>query len=134
MAGTAAAQTGVEAGLGAARAATTTAPASGIGKAISGLVGSTDKTKPGSSGSGGAATVTTVRLHSTSAKTTAASFEDPSGIPAGLGYAELVRRFGPPAMEITGETGTSLSYAGKAGIFQLQVRDGKVASIEKPKS
>ncbi len=118
--------------MGAARAATTTAPASGIGKAIGGLVGSTDKTKTASTA--GPASVTTVRVHASAAKTPAASFEDPSGIEAGLGYAELVRRFGPPAMQITDETGTSLSYAGKSGIFQLQVKDGKVAAIEKPRS
>jgi hypothetical protein len=138
MIGTAAGQTAVEAGLSAARAATTTAPAAGIGKAMKGLAGSLDKLKEGQQGSpGGATTVTTVRLMSTSTKNApkvASNWEDPSGIQAGLSYAELVRRFGPPAMEITGEMGKSLTYAGKAGTFQLEVRDDKVASVEIPKS
>jgi hypothetical protein len=137
----AAGQAAAEAGLGAARAATSTAPAAGIGKAMSGLAGSLDKAIKAGSGSAGSATgattVTTVRMSPTPAKKTAAAaanWEDPNGIEAGLGYADLVRRFGPPAMEITSETGTSLTYAGKAGMFQLEVRDGKVASVEKPRS
>jgi len=137
MAGTAAGQASVEAGLGAARAATTTAPAAGIGKSMSGLAGSLDKAvKGGKTGADGSTTVTTVRVHPTPSASArpAVHWEDPSGIEAGLSYTELVRRFGPPAMEITGEEGTSLSYAGKAGIVQLQVKDGKVALIEKPKS
>jgi hypothetical protein len=129
----AAGQAAVEAGLGAGRAAISTAPANGIGKAISGLAGGLDKAAKSSDGS---KTVTTVRMAPASTmKTPAATkWEDPGGIETGLGYAELVRRFGPPAMQITGETGTSLTYAGKAGLFQLEVRDGKVASLEKPKS
>jgi hypothetical protein len=137
VAGPAAAQTAVEAGLGAGRAATTTAPAAGIGKAMSGLAGSLDKAvKAGQGSQGGAVPVTTVRIYSSAKKTApaAANWEDPSGIQTGLGYAELVRRFGPPAMEITGEAGKSLTYLGKAGTFQLEVRDDKVASIDKPKS
>jgi hypothetical protein len=132
----AAAQAAAEAGLGAARAGTMAAPAKGIGKAMSGLAGSLDKTvKAGQQGSGAATSVTTVRVSPASAKKPAESnWEDPSGIQTGLSYAELVRRFGPPAMEITGEAGRSLTYAGKAGTFQLEVRDDKVSSIEKPKS
>jgi hypothetical protein len=133
-AGTAAGQAAVEAGLGAGRAAITTAPASGIGKAISGLAGGLDKAGKGSAGS---TTVTTVRMSPAStvkAPAAASNWEDAGGIETGLGYAELVRRFGPPAMSITSETGTSLTYTGKAGMFQLEVRDGKVASVEKPKS
>jgi hypothetical protein len=43
VAGVAYGQAAVEAGLGAARAATTTAPAKGLGKSMSGLAGSLDK-------------------------------------------------------------------------------------------
>jgi len=138
---TAEGQTAVEAGMGAARAATTTAPAKGIGKSMSGLAGSLDKAlKAGQQGSGGpAAGKATARTAgenlSTPAKSTLPAGprrEDPSGIQMGLSYEELIRRFGPPAMEITSELGTSLSYSGKAGLFQLEVRDGKVVSIEKP--
>lgn len=134
MSGTVEAQTAVEAGLGAARAATTTAPAAGIGKSLHGLAGSLEKTVKTERQT---VTRTTVHQRSDSAESAPAAApkrEDPSGIEAGLSYAELVRRFGPPAMEITGELGTSLTYSGKAGTFQLEVRDGKVACVEKPKS
>jgi hypothetical protein len=138
LTGQAAGQAAVEAGLGAARAATTTAPAKGIGKSMSGLANSLDKAiQAGQKGSDAPASVTAVRVSSPSGKKpspAASNWEDPSGIQTGLSYAELVRRFGPPSMEITGETGTSLIYSGKAGTFQLEVRDDKVASVEKPKS
>jgi hypothetical protein len=141
MACTAEGQTAVEAGMGAARAATTTAPAKGIGKSMSGFAGSLDKAvRGGQQGSGRpsegkAAARTTAETLSTPAKgalPAGPSREDPSGIQTGLSYQELVRRFGPPAMEITSELGTSLTYSGKSGLFQLEVRDGKVVSIEKP--
>jgi hypothetical protein len=144
--GTAAGQATVEAGLGAARAATTTAPARGIGDAVSGLAASLDKiVKAGQDSdakSNGVTAVETIRYSSTAAKTRSRStskspapnWEDPSGIQAGLAYGEMVRRFGPPALEITDEDGRALTYSGKNGAFQVLVRDDKVASIEKPKS
>jgi hypothetical protein len=137
MPATAAGQAGVEAGLGAGGAAIATAPAKGIGKAMSGLAGSLDKSvKAGQGAEGSKVPVTTVRIYSSPKKAApaVANWEDPSGIQTGLGYAELVRRFGPPAMEITGEGAKSLTYLGKAGTFQLEVRDDKVSSIAKPKS
>jgi len=152
MAGTAAGQTTVEAGLGAARAATTAAPARGVGKAISGLAGSLDKAiKAGQEGSDAqpgtaAPAAPAAKAASTSSPSSpsahtghaaappAPKWEDPSGIETGLSYAELVRRFGPPALEITGETGRSLTYAGKDGVFRLDVEGDQVTSIRKPKS
>ena len=142
MSGTAAGQTAVEAGLGAARAATTAAPAKGIGKAMSGLAGSLEKTvqarRQSSDGlpAGAATARTAAGTLSPSAKDAppdAPDWEDPSGIQTGIGYPELVRRFGP-ALEITDELGKSLTYSGKAGVFQVEVRDGKVTSIVRPKS
>jgi hypothetical protein len=137
MPGMAAGQTAVEAGLGAGRGAISTAPAAGIGKAMNGLAGGLHKTvKAGQGPAAGAVPATAVRIYSSAKKAApaASKWEDAGGIQTGLGYAELVRRFGPPAIEITGETGKSLTYLGKAGTFQLQVRDDKVASIDKPKS
>jgi hypothetical protein len=132
------AQAAVEAGLGAGRAATSAAPAKGIGKAMSGLAGKLGETlKAGQPTSGASTTVTTVAVSSPSAKDApkpAANWEDPSGIEPGLSYADLVRRFGPPTLEITGEGGKSLTYARKSGAFQLEIRDDKVSSIDKPKS
>ncbi len=143
MAGTAAGQAAVEYGIGAAHAATTAAPAKGIGKAMSGLAGSLDKAvKAGQQASDGqpaaAATArTTTKTMSPSAHTPpppVENWEDPSGIQTGLSYGELVRRFGPPALEISGETGRSLTYSGKKGAFQLEIQDGKVTSVLAPKS
>jgi hypothetical protein len=150
MTGTAAGQATVEAGLGAAGAVTTAAPAKGIGEALSGLAGSLEKTvgdwqhdsdaKPGgmvtiSMPAKRAAPVAKARPRSTHIPPPPAQkWEDPSGIQAGLSYAEVVRRFGPPTMEIMDDEGRSLSYSGKDGAFQVHVADDKVTSIEKPTS
>lgn len=149
MAGTAMGQATVEYGLGAGRAATTAAPGKSIGKAMSGLAGSLEKAvKAGQQGSDAQATraaaakpaakgsSSTDKTPSPAINTPpppAPNWEDPNGISIGLSYAELVRRFGPPALEITGAAGISLTYSGKDGTFQLEVQDRKVTSIEKPK-
>jgi hypothetical protein len=150
MSGTAAGQAVVEYGLGAGRAATTAAPAKGIGQAISGLADSLDKAVKGGQQVSDAHPITTttvtpaVKKPSSAARTPSPSalnspppapnWEDPSGIQTGLSYGELVRRFGPPALEISGEEGRSLTYSGKNGAFQLEVQGEKVASIVKPRS
>ncbi|MCX6633285.1 MAG: hypothetical protein NTW28_37290 [Candidatus Solibacter sp.] len=142
MAGTAAGQAAVEAVLGAARAATATAPAKGLGKSMSGLAGSLDKAlKAGQQSSDAqpaAATTTTPapKTPSTAANTPPApapNWEDPSGIESGLNYEELVRRFGPSSMAITVGAEKSLTYRGKDGAFQVKVQDGMVTAIEKPR-
>lgn len=135
MAGTAAGQAVVEAGLGAARAATTAAPAKGVGKSISGLSVALDKAlKPGQP-----AAATTAQPAAKKPSTFASApqapepnWEDPGGVEPGLGYEELVRRFGPPAMAITNSAERFLTYRGKDGVFQVKLRDGTVASIDKP--
>jgi hypothetical protein len=148
MAGPAAGQAVVETGLGAARAATTAGPAKGIGKSISGLSALDKALKPGqpvsdeqtpASTTAKPADKTTAKpadkTTPTSASTSAASqpnWEDPSGVEPGLGYEELVRRFGPPAMAITNAAERSLTYRGKDGVFQVEVRDGAVTAIVKP--
>jgi hypothetical protein len=141
LAGTADGQATVEAGLGAARAVTTTAPASGIGKSLSGLAGSLEKAlKGGQEGSSEqpAAVVSArpaTKTGSASPKTPpvpVANWEDPSGIEPGLAYNELVRRFGPSSMAITAGAERSLTYRGKDGVFQVKVQDGVVTSVEKP--
>ena len=138
MTGTASGQAAVEAGLGAANAGTTAAPMAGLGKALSRIAGTPDKTispsRKDSAGSPARSTARTVSRPAASKPAARPEWEDPDGIQTGLSYAELVRRFGPPAMAITGDLGTSLIYSGKAGTFQLELRDDKVASIEKPKS
>jgi hypothetical protein len=141
MAGTAAAQATVEAGLGAARAVTTVAPAKGIGKSMAGLAGSLDKAlKGGQQGSdiqppAAIATKAASTTQSPSAGISpapVANWEDPGGIELGLSYEELVRRFGPSSMAITSGAERALTYPGKDGMFQVKVQDGVVKSIEKP--
>jgi hypothetical protein len=149
-AGTAVAQTMVEYGLGASRAATTTAPASGIGKSLSGLAGSLDKatkaagaqnseTKPAATATATKAAaaarepLTTPTTSVDNVPVPPPSWEDPSGIDSGLAYDELIRRFGPSSMAITDGAEKMLTYRGKEGIFQVRVQDGAVKSIEKPK-
>jgi len=143
MAAPAAAQATVESGLGAARAVTTTAPARGIGKSMSGLAGSLDKAlKGGQQGSNEqpaapASARPAAKTGSTSPKTSpppVVTWEDPSGIEPGLAYDELVRRFGPSSLAITAGAERSLTYPGKDGVFQVKVQDGVVTAIEKPKS
>ena len=142
MAGAAAGQAVAEAGLGAAGAATTAGPAKGVGKSISGLSGILDKAlKPGQPVSDAQPVAATkgkpvAKTPSTSAGASpvpAPNWEDPDGIEPGLGYEDLVRRFGSPAMAITNSAERSLTYRGKDGVFQVKVRDGMVASIDKPR-
>ena len=137
IAGIAYGQAAVEAGLGAARAATSTAPAKGLGKSMSGLAGSLDKalkTAPPKTPSTAAAIPSANTPTAEPAPAPAPSWEDPAGIELGLSYEDLVRRFGPSSMSITSESETSLTYPGKNGTFQVKVQGGKVASIAKPKS
>jgi hypothetical protein len=142
MAGPAAGQAVVEAGLGAAGAAMAAGPAKGIGKSMSGLSVALDKAfKQGQrvSDEQPLAAATSAKPSAKTPSTTASAspepprnWEDPSGVEAGLGYEELVRRFGPPTMAITNSAGRSLTYRGKDGVFQVEVRDGVVAAIVKP--
>lgn len=153
MAGTAAAQATVEYGLGAARGSMSAAPAKGVGNAIGGLAGTLEKLfKSGPSGpeaepakpAPARKTVTKSAPAAAKAKTPAPqaepapppkpAWEDPAGIETGMSYPELVRRFGPPALAITGDEGRLLTYSGKSGSLQLEVQDDLVTSIQKPKS
>jgi hypothetical protein len=129
MAALACGQAAVEAGLGASRAATSTAPAKGLGKSMAGIAGGLDKAlKPAQKAANDP--VTTAKA--APVPTPAPKFEDAAAIETGLPYAALVRRFGPPAMSITYDGETALTYSGKSGTYQLKVVDGKVKSLEKP--
>jgi len=134
MAGMAYGQAAVEAGLGASRAATSTAPARGIGKSMSGIAGGLDKAlKPAQKDAEAApAAVSATSIGSAARPAEKKEYEDAGGIEAGLGYDELVRRFGPASMAMTSGAEKALSYPGKAGMYQVTVLDGKVKSVEKP--
>ena len=139
----AAAQAALEAGLGASRAVTTTAPvASGIGKSISGVFDKALKSGPQApkeqpaTARAATAPKPAAKEPSVSAPVPAPApkpnWEDPDGIEKGLSHEDLLRRFGPPAMSIAGSAQLSLTYQGKDGMFQVEVRDGLVASVAKP--
>jgi hypothetical protein len=56
-------------------------------------------------------------------------YEDPRHIETGIGYEELVRRFGPPSMEVTTRPDRrTLSYAAREGAVTVDLEDEKVVS------
>ncbi len=140
MSGTAAGQAIMESGLGAARAATTAAPAKGVGKSLSGLAGGLEKALKAQSPASAeqpsvAAATPAVRTPATAASAAPApesNWEDAGAIETGITYEELLRRFGPYSMAISDSTQKMLTYRGKAGVFLVTLQDGKVNAIEKP--
>jgi hypothetical protein len=129
------AQAAAEAGLGASRAATTTAPAAGLGKSAAGVFSSLEKTlNQGKTSSSTTTDLTPARNTAPPDKSAPAKpYEDIKKAETGLEYDELVDRFGPPSLEVAGATGEKkLTYAGKEGPTQIEVKDGKVASIKRP--
>jgi hypothetical protein len=145
-------QTMIEYGLGAGRAGTSTAAGKGVSKAVGGLVDklnkvlstgqeatSTSESPSTSRGTGSARQGTgqraTLAPLGQAPVVPAKIYEDPTGIRAGMANEELVRRFGPPALEVTGaSSGRTLTYSGKNGIVQLDLRDEKVSRISAMKS
>ncbi|MBS1857197.1 MAG: hypothetical protein JST11_17640 [Acidobacteria bacterium] len=131
-------QAAVEAGLGAARAVTSTAPARDLGKGIAGAFSNLDKALGGkvSTGGAGAAATSTetvlVRSHAAAeSKEPARTYETIAHAEVGMAYDDLVRRFGPPSLELAAGEGVSkLTYSGKEGPTQIEVKEGKVASIK----
>jgi len=118
--GTAAGQAMVGYGLGAARAATTAAPAAALGKTIAKSWKNLDSVSKKAESSSVAA-VAKPAVH----------YEDPSKIEDGISYSDLVKRFGPPNLQITLDDGSrTLTYLGKSGNAELVVRDGKVGSVD----
>jgi hypothetical protein len=142
----AAGQAVVEYGLGAGRAATTTAPAGNLGKQLGGVFDSLNKAvKAGedqsapagnsSAASKRSATAAPVgkKTASTAVAPAAPVYEDPRHIQAGVGYEEMVRRFGPPSMEITtGPGARTLSYAAREGTVAVEVENDKVVTVATP--
>jgi hypothetical protein len=58
-------------------------------------------------------------------------YEDPGGITVGMERAELLSRVGEPAMKITAAAGReSMTYQVKDRSIELELRDGKVASVQ----
>jgi len=57
-------------------------------------------------------------------------YEDAVGIQAGMGYDELITRFGPPSFGVSSGTASeTLAYSGSNGGVDVEVRDGVVAKV-----
>ena len=155
---TAIGQAAAEYGLGAGRAATTTAPARNVANGIAGVFDSLSKAAGADAASAGAAgsaapspEARRTSAHKTKSgtqpkpatkpvETSAANtdvapsapsrtiYEDPRQIQAGIGYDELVRRFGP-AVDV-GHNGTRHTHWYSRGetSYQVELKDKKVVA------
>ena len=133
-------QSSVEYGAAAAAAAGASkgagAALSGLDKALKSLTGpaapktgNASPAKPPTAAPKAAAQTTTAptQPEKVAPPPPAPTFEDPSGIKVGLAYDELLRRFGPPSLEILTGPGTrSLDYSTKEGGIRVECLDGKV--------
>jgi len=133
----------IEYRMGARIAADSVAPAQGVKKAVGGVAGALDNAvktgqeAPGSGSAGASKVIEPAKSRAASVETPtpvaaapAKIYEDPTGIRAGMANEELVRRFGPPTAEVTGASnGRLLTYSGKNGILQLEVRNEKVLQV-----
>ena len=134
----AAGQAAVEAGIGAAASSIGTSGARGVGKSIGGAFGKlTESLKsPGS-------TTTTTQSAKPAVRRAdppvippalAIVYEDALQIEKGIEREELLRRFGPPALQIaSGSEEQTMSYHSVGGVVQLELQGGKVVGVTKPK-
>jgi hypothetical protein len=68
------------------------------------------------------------------AAATAVVYEDALQIEKGVEREELLRRFGPPALQIaSGSEEQTMSYFSVGGVVQLELQGGKVITVAKPK-
>jgi hypothetical protein len=133
----------VEYGLGAAAAGTASVGPRGAAQGIAGALSNLTKTlnagKESRAASLPAGPASPASTASPVAATSAAEsakpalvYENPAGIRAGMEAAELLRRFGEPAMMVTSGPGQqSLTYEGGEARFEVEMRDGKVATVQK---
>jgi hypothetical protein len=134
----ASAQTVVEYGGAAGASANGAAHQQKTGKAIGGVWDKLNQTLQGAEASPKAQTAP--RRAATRAKKAAAPaappvvYESLSGIQPGIAYADLIRRFGPPAFEVTtGPHTKALTYAGKEGSIDIDMQDDAVIKVAAPK-
>jgi hypothetical protein len=137
-------QAAAEAGLGAAASSLGTAGAGGIGKSTAGILNSLNKTLNPNGATTSSPTTTRTTTRTRAARKSAAApapaapppvYEDALQIDKDMEYADLLRRFGPPAMQISnGSEGRTLTYVSAGGTVQVEVQGGRVMSVVKPKS
>ena len=139
------AQAVTEYGSMASKSATVGQRANNISKSIGGVWGSIDKTiksqDRGSSGSSQGtsqsrtAQRTPVKSRRRSTHTAATVHEDPSRIQTGLGYEEVIRRFGAASFEVsTGPRTKTLAYPSKNGGIDVELVDGRVTKVAAAKT
>lgn len=138
------AQAITEYGSMASKSATVGKRADNISKSIGGVWGSLDKTiKSQDHGADGAqgtsqgrtAQRTPVRSRRRNTRTAETIHEDPSRIQTGLGYEEVIRRFGPASFEVsTGPRTKTLAYPGKDGGIDVELLDGRVTKVAPAKA
>jgi len=142
--GIAYAQAATEAGLGAARAATTTAP---VGKSIADALNNMTRAleKAISTDTKHAESTLTAAPAQKAAKPQVTSavkvepkpkpevtYEDPAGIRKDMDAAEVLERFGPPALTLTTGPGEEVfSYTRKDTALDVTMRNGKVAVVRR---
>ena len=148
-------QATVEAGLGAASSSIGTAGVGGINRSIGGVFRTLGETLKSTASAGAPKTDSPAASGTTkpvargrSARRTAPargastsqvappmpSYEDAMQIEKGLGYEELARRFGPPAMQISsGNDAQTMSYLSNGGVVQVELQAGKVIAVAKTK-
>jgi hypothetical protein len=148
----AAGQAAVEAGIGAAASSIGSSGAQGVGKGIAGAFGGLNEALKSTGSTGGGKTISPAaakpsqnrrstgkassakRPVTPAAVVPAPSYEDALQIEKGIGQEELLRRFGPPAMQIaSGSEEQTMSYISSGGVVQLEVQGGKVISVARPK-
>lgn len=132
-----------EGAVAAGASAVGSAGAANVGKSINGLGSAVNEALKGAkrSDAGPAASTVVQNLRSTTTKGTkleapkpGAKLEDAAAIEAGMTNEELMQRFGPPNLKITDGETISLLYSSKSGRVRVQMQDGKVSSVDKPKS
>ena len=147
FAGWSAAQSLPEYSAGTANTLGTAGASNSIGKSIGGVIGNLEKSLPpadsaAKDSSAKKADPAPVKpkpaIQSANSATPAPpvpKYEDPSQIQVSLPYAEMLRRFGPPAMEITTEeSATKVLYLSPSGPIHIEVVNGVVTSAPRPKS
>jgi hypothetical protein len=137
------AQTAVEAGVAAGASATGAASMKDVGKGIAGAFSGLNKAVDGAAKSSSSGVTFSTSSGSASAPGRIApadpkkTYEDIKKAETGLAYDDLLKRFGPPALELEGtDGGKTLTYSGKEGSTRIEVKDGKIATITavKPQS
>jgi hypothetical protein len=134
----------VEYGLGLAASGTAGAPGQTAGRSIAGIMSNLTQTLNSANQAPAAAAAAVAAVPAKPAAVAAVpgkppkpsvTYEDSSGITAGMDRTEMIKRFGPSAMQILSSGGReSFTYEFKDRTVDVEVLNGKVASVKMTKS